>query len=79
MTAPLFVRRLRTYFADVQIRHLRAQLAQAHDINRSLEQRLADLQAANEGAYRELRLATGGPTLDVEQPFGLFPVKDGTT
>ena len=79
MIALPLTRRLRTYFTDVQTRHLRAQLTASEDRNRSLEQRLAELQAANEGAYLELRVATGGPTLDVKQPFGALPAQGGTT
>jgi plasmid stabilization system protein ParE len=35
-----------------------------------LEQRLLDLQAVNEGAYRVAYDASGGPRLDPGQPFG---------
>lgn len=39
----------------------------------ALTERLAALQIANEGAYRELRTATGGPVFDTAQPFGSDP------
>lgn len=73
MTAPSFVRRWRTRLSDAQTNRLRAQLATEKDRNRRLEQRLADLQAANEGAYRELREHTGGAQFDPKQPFGSQP------
>jgi hypothetical protein len=44
----------------------------------ALTERLADLQAANEGAYREVQDATGGPRFDHRQPFGSEPRKLGT-
>ncbi|MFF0139736.1 hypothetical protein ACFYRN_25190 [Streptomyces sp. NPDC005227] len=37
-----------------------------------LTERLEDLQGANEGAYRELAAATGGPRFD---PAQLFPAE----
>ncbi|HEY6116155.1 MAG TPA: hypothetical protein VI172_09375 [Candidatus Dormibacteraeota bacterium] len=79
MTAPRLVRRLRTYLTDAQTQHLRVQLTAAQDRNRLLEQRLADLQAANEGAYLELRGVTGPPMFDQKQPFGTLPAQGGTT
>lgn len=79
MTAPTFVRRLRTYFTDVQTRQLRSQLTASEARNRSLEQRLADLQAANEVAYRDLEQATGGARFDSAQPFGVLPATGGTS
>lgn len=75
MSTPTLVRRLRTYFTDVQTRRLRSQLTASEARNRSLEQRLADLQAANEHADRQLREATGGAAFDSGQPFGTLPVK----
>ncbi|WP_262059726.1 hypothetical protein [Streptomyces sp. STR69] len=47
-------------------RALRSQLS-------ALTDRLADLQNANEGAYRELSSATGGPRFDPQQPFPADP------
>ncbi|MER5909542.1 hypothetical protein ABT124_03300 [Streptomyces sp. NPDC001982] len=47
-------------------RDLRDQLA-------ALTERLADLQTANEGHYREQHDATGGPRFDTGQPFGSEP------
>jgi hypothetical protein len=73
MTTPSVIRRWRTRLSDAQTNRLRAQLAAANDRNRQLEQRLADLQAANEGAYRELREHTGGAQFDPTQPFGSQP------
>lgn len=46
----------------VEVQRLQGQVA-------ALTERLADLQTANEGAYRELSCATGGPRFDPEQPF----------
>lgn len=37
---------------------------------RALQDRLTDMQAANEGAYRQQYDATGGPRFDPLQPFG---------
>lgn len=59
MTAPSIVRRARAYVSDVQSRRLRVQLAEERDRNRRLEQRVADLQAANEGAYHALAIERG--------------------
>ena len=59
MTAPSLVRRARTYRSVAQTRRLRVQLAAARDRNRRLEQRVADLQAANEGAYHALAIERG--------------------
>ncbi|MGV4984558.1 hypothetical protein ACVB8X_14145 [Streptomyces sp. NRAIS4] len=73
MTAPTFVRRWRTRLSDAQTNRLRAQLATEKDRSRRLEQRLAELQAANEGADRQLREHTGGARFDAEQPFGRWP------
>ena len=78
MIAASIVRRLRTRFNDAQANRLNAQLAAERDRSRSLEQRVADLQAANEGAYRELCEATGGAAFDQEQAFGRWPSKGGT-
>ncbi|MFD7793570.1 hypothetical protein [Streptomyces sp. NPDC059759] len=39
----------------------------------ALTERLEDLQRANEGAYRELAAATGGPRFDTAQPFPAEP------
>lgn len=79
MNTPTFYRRVRAYFTDIQTRHLRSQLIASEARNRSLEQRLADLQAANEGADRQLREATGGAAFDPGQPFGAHPVKEAAT
>ena len=56
---------------EAENRDLREQLA-------ALTERLADLQAANEGAYRDLREATGGARFDPSKPFGSDPRKLGT-
>lgn len=48
---------------EAENRTLRSQLS-------ALTDRLADLQTANEGAYRELSCATGGPRFDPSRPFG---------
>ncbi|MHC3474642.1 hypothetical protein ACYF6T_38935 [Streptomyces sp. 7R007] len=63
MTAPSIVRRCRTWLSDVQANKLRTQLAEERDRNRRLEQRVAELQAANEGAYHEQSIASGNPCL----------------
>ncbi|GAB2714738.1 hypothetical protein [Streptomyces bullii] len=78
MTAPGWVRRLRTRLSDAQTNRLRAQLAAERDRNRRLDERLAILQAANEGADAMLREATGGARFDRDQPFGSEPAKGGT-
>jgi hypothetical protein len=78
MTAPSFVRVWRTRLSDAQANRLRAQLAAERDRNRRLEQRLADLQGANEGHYRAQYEASGGARFDAEQPFGTVPAKGGT-
>ena len=62
---------LREQRLEAENRSLRAQLA-------ALSDRLTDLQQANEGAYRELELATGGARFDTEQPFGRESRKLGT-
>ncbi|MFF3847993.1 hypothetical protein [Streptomyces sp. NPDC002328] len=77
MTAPSIVRRLRIRLEEAQAQRLRTQLAAEQARTRRLEQRVADLQAANEGAYRELREATGGPQFDEAQAFGRWPAKGG--
>jgi hypothetical protein len=51
---------------EAENRSLRGQLV-------ALTERLADLQKANEGAYRELSSATGGPRFDSGQPFPADP------
>ncbi|MCQ9178714.1 hypothetical protein KMT30_06650 [Streptomyces sp. IBSBF 2953] len=79
MTTPAVVRRLRTYFTDAQTRRLRTQLTASEARNRSLEQRLADLQAANEAADRRIRETTGGAAFDPEQPFGVLPADGAAT
>jgi len=47
---------------------LRAALEKERAHNRALEQRLAELQAANEGAYRAQHEASGGPRFEGRQP-----------
>ncbi|MBY8341963.1 hypothetical protein LXH13_06405 [Streptomyces spinosirectus] len=63
MTTPSFLRRWRTRLSDAQANRLRTQLAEERDRNRSLEQRVADLQDANLGAYHELSIANGNACL----------------
>ncbi|WDO09911.1 hypothetical protein ME763_31980 [Streptomyces murinus] len=79
MTAPSFIRYWRTRLSDAQVNRVRIQLAAAQARNRALEQRLADLQAANEGAYRELFAHTGGPRFAPDQPFGRAPADSART
>ncbi|HET6635054.1 MAG TPA: hypothetical protein VFH77_08480 [Streptomyces sp.] len=64
MTAPSVVRRLRTRLDDARLRKLRSLLAAEQDRTRSLEERLAYLQKANEGHYRAQYDATGGPAFE---------------
>ncbi|SMF85987.1 hypothetical protein [Streptomyces sp. Amel2xC10] len=71
------VRRLRTLITDAENRRLHAQLAAALDRACRLDERLAELQKANEGAYKELAAATGGPSFDSKQPFGQVPARGG--
>ncbi|MFB7596933.1 hypothetical protein [Streptomyces sp. NPDC056160] len=59
MRTPSIIRRLRARISDAQTNRLRIQLTTEKDRNRSLEQRVADLQVANEGAYHELSIARG--------------------
>lgn len=63
MRTPSFVRRWRTRLSDAQANRLRVQLATSEDRNRLLEQRVADLQAANEGAYHALSIERGNACL----------------
>lgn len=79
MTAPGFLRRLRARIDDVQTARLRVELAKAKDRNRMLEQRLADLQHANEAAYHLLSIERGAACLKSKCPWcpTPVPVKDG--
>ncbi|MFD1656946.1 hypothetical protein ACFSL4_01525 [Streptomyces caeni] len=63
MRTPSFIRRWRTRLSDAQTNRLRVQLAKERDRIHRLEQRLADLQAANEGAYHALSIANGNACL----------------
>ncbi|MEV7684508.1 hypothetical protein [Streptomyces bungoensis] len=63
MRTPSIIRRWRTRLSDAQTNRLRVQLAAANDLNRSLEQRVAILQAANEGAYHVQSIASGNACL----------------
>jgi hypothetical protein len=54
-------------------RRLQAENSSLRDHLAALTKRLADLQTANEGAYQELRTATGGARFDPKQPFGSEP------
>jgi hypothetical protein len=53
-----------------EVRNLREQL-------KVLADQVISLQAANEGAYRELYDTTGGPRFDPGQPFGRTATGDG--
>ncbi|WND34006.1 hypothetical protein RI578_06720 [Streptomyces sp. BB1-1-1] len=77
MTAPAFIRRWRTRLGDAQTNRLRIQLAKEQDRNRALEQRLADLQHANEAAYHELSLERGAVCLKAKCPWCPAPVEAG--
>ncbi|QIJ62590.1 hypothetical protein [Streptomyces sp. JB150] len=77
MTIPGWVRRWRTRFYDAQARKLSAQLAAEKDRNRLLEQRVADLQAANEGAYHALAIERGAACLKTPCSLCAAAVKDG--
>jgi len=54
-------------------RRLQAENRVLRDQLAALTKQLAGLQTANEGAYRELSIATGGPRFDPTQPFGSEP------
>lgn len=54
-------------------RRLQAENRVLRDQLAELTKRLAELQTANEGAYRELSAATGGARFDPTQPFGSEP------
>lgn len=73
MRVPSIVRRWRHQLSDAQANRLRLQLADTKDRARLLEQRVAELQTANEAAYREAREATGGARFDPGRPFGSLP------
>jgi hypothetical protein len=73
MTTPAWMSRLRARHDDAQTIQLRALLAQERDRNRALEERLAELQAANEAHYRTQYEAAGGPSFDRRQPFPAQP------
>lgn len=57
---------------------LQAENRDLRDRLAALTERLADLQIANEGAYQELAIATGGARFDPAKPFGSEPRKLGT-
>ncbi|MET7477959.1 hypothetical protein ABZT17_26830 [Streptomyces sp. NPDC005648] len=63
MRTPALLRRWRSQLSDAQTNRLRVQLADERGRNKQLERRVADLQAANEGAYHELAIANGNPCL----------------
>lgn len=75
MTAPAFIRRWRTRLGDAQSNRLRAQLSRAQDRTRALEQRVADLQHANESAYHLLSLERGAACMKTTCPW--CPAMDG--
>lgn len=58
-------------------RQLEAEVRDLRSLVAALSDRLDDAQRANEGAYRELELATGGARFDPGQPFGSEPRKLG--
>ncbi|MGW6292438.1 hypothetical protein [Streptomyces sp. NPDC055058] len=66
MTAPGFIRRLRARIDDAQTAHLRTELSTARDRNVRLEQRVADLQLANEGAYHALSIERGATCIKAD-------------
>lgn len=54
---------------DSEERRLLAENRRLHEQLDRLTAALDTLQRANEGAYRELSMANGGPRFDTEQPF----------
>ncbi|MFE6362924.1 hypothetical protein ACFVP3_23360 [Streptomyces sp. NPDC057806] len=66
MTAPGLIRRLRAHFDDAQARRLRVELDKEKSRNRRLEQRVADLQLANEGAYHALTIERGAACIKAD-------------
>jgi hypothetical protein len=77
MTTPSFVRRWLTRFDSAQVRRLRRQLEDAREHIGKLDNRLAELQTASEGADKALREATGGAAFDPARPFGSLPAQGG--
>jgi hypothetical protein len=63
------MRRWRARINDAQANRLRGQLAAERARARALEQRVADLQAANEGATHELSIARGAGCLTAYCPW----------
>ncbi|MCI3277475.1 hypothetical protein [Streptomyces cylindrosporus] len=54
-------------------KELQAENRDLRELVAKLTDRLDMLQTANEGAYKELSIATGGPRFDPAQPFGTDP------
>ncbi|WP_432169116.1 hypothetical protein [Streptomyces sp. 1222.5] len=75
MSTPNFMRGWERRLSDAVALKLRAQLAAANDRIKLLEQRVADLQDANEGHYRAQYDATGGPRFDPAQTFPSHPAR----
>ncbi|MEV5450001.1 hypothetical protein [Streptomyces sp. NPDC052535] len=66
MNSPSFVRRWRARIGDAQTNRLRVQLSKEQDRTRALEKRVAELQAANEGAYHALSIERGQACLKTD-------------
>ncbi|MFD4343454.1 hypothetical protein ACFWQ6_00990 [Streptomyces coelicoflavus] len=66
MTTSSFIRRWRTRISDAQTNRLRVQLSKEQDRTRALEKRVAELQAANEGAYHALSIERGQACLKTD-------------
>jgi hypothetical protein len=77
MKIPGFIRRWRTRLSDAQANRLRERLASEKDRNRRLEQRVAELQAANIRAYHALAIERGGACLKDNCSLCAVVTKDG--
>ncbi|MFJ4735227.1 hypothetical protein ACIP6V_23635 [Streptomyces sp. NPDC088770] len=77
MRTSTLIRRCRQWLRSPQENRLRAQLAAERDRNRALEQRLAELQTADVGAYHELSIARGAVCIKTNCPLCPPATKDG--
>ncbi|MFJ1653457.1 hypothetical protein ACIOC2_19120 [Streptomyces sp. NPDC088337] len=77
MRTSTLIRRWRQWLRSPQEMRLRAQLAAERDRNRALEERLAELQTANVGAYHELAIARGAVCIKTNCPLCPPETKDG--
>ncbi|MEO3978826.1 hypothetical protein [Streptomyces sp. CAU 1734] len=62
-----------------ELRRAKAELGSARNVLAALDERLADLQVANEAAYARDYDRTGGPAFDSQQPVGELPARTPDT